>query len=143
MMNKSVLLFLLFFALILNLNAQVNVDLINCTKDEQAPVLHPNGNFLFFTRANDSLNVGGHRDKGDIWMSELTGNTWGAPINIGAPINNKGYNSVAGFSPDGKIIYIHHKYDFNGRPARSGGMSYSYKKGDNWSLPKIYFIQLE
>ena len=115
---------------------QPDVSHLNSRRDEQAPVLHPSGTLLYFTRANDSLNVGGRRDKGDIWVSSLIGNTWDTPVNAGRPLNNKGYNAVAGFSQNGEIMFLHHKYNANGDPASSGGLSYSILKNDTWSKPK-------
>jgi hypothetical protein len=63
---------------------------LNTRYDEQNPVLSPNGLSMYFTRAHDSLNIGGTKDRGDIWLSTLTENgTWGPPANLGAPINDE------------------------------------------------------
>jgi OmpA-OmpF porin, OOP family len=67
-------------------------------------------NCLYFTRANDSLNIGGAKDKGDIWVSQLESDgIWGAPINLGAPVNNDLKNYILGFSPDGNIMFLNNE----------------------------------
>lgn len=58
--------------------------LVNTTKDDDAPFLHPSGKYLVFSSQ-------GHNTMGgfDIFVSELkTDSTWDVPKNIGYPINS-------------------------------------------------------
>jgi OmpA-OmpF porin, OOP family len=114
---------------------------INSRVDEENPILHPSGRFLYFNRANDTLNLGGVRDKGDIWFSEFINNAWTRPKNAGAPINNTHYNRLLGFSPDGNIMFLHHHYRKDGRLSNTQGLSYSILRGDYWSFPEALPIQ--
>ncbi|QCK15494.1 PD40 domain-containing protein [Mangrovivirga cuniculi] len=55
-------------------------DAINSKEDESVPVVSPDGNTLYFTRAHHPGNVGGKSDKGDIWMSKKGSNgQWELP----------------------------------------------------------------
>ena len=80
---------------------------VNSRYNEFNPILSPDGLKLYFTRANDSLNIGGPSDKGDIWVSELNLNgLWSKPQNLGQPVNDYLKNYMLGFSPDGKIMFL-------------------------------------
>jgi OmpA-OmpF porin, OOP family len=59
------------------------------------------GNTLFFT-SNRKGTVGGI----DMWYSKKTGDTWGAPKNLGKAINSRDYDGFASPSPDGKWLYF-------------------------------------
>ncbi|MGF1638581.1 MAG: OmpA family protein [Cyclobacteriaceae bacterium] len=109
---------------------------INSKIDEENPVFHPDGKTLYFNRSNDSLNVGGVRDKGDIWFSVFENGAWSKPENLGAPINNNHYNRMLGFSPDGKVMFLHQHYLKDGRKANTQGLSYSVREGNTWSFPE-------
>ena len=58
------------------------------------------GKMLFFT-SRKSPGVGGY----DVWYSEKSGDKWGAPINVGAPVNSKSNEGCPSLSPDGKYLY--------------------------------------
>jgi outer membrane protein OmpA-like peptidoglycan-associated protein len=112
------------------------VEQLNTRYDEQNPVLSPDGSRLYFTRANDSLNIGGSRDKGDIWMSTLgEDGRWNSPVNIGAPINNDLRNYLLGFSPDGKIMFLNNEKRNPGGLIINDGISYSVNTNGQWSRP--------
>lgn len=109
---------------------------VNSRYDEQNPVLSPDGKRLYFTRANDSLNIGGPRDKGDIWYSELGADgIWGVPVNIGEPINDDVHNSMLGFSPDGSIMFLNKERRMPGGLVTNDGIAYSVYSGGTWSKP--------
>lgn len=109
---------------------------LNSRYDEQNPVLSPDGSKLYFTRANDSLNIGGAKDKGDIWMATLGENgIWNKPENIGAPINNDLKNYLLGFSPDGKIMFLNNEKRNPGGLIINDGISYSVFANGQWSRP--------
>lgn len=125
-----------------NAYSQNDLSSVNSKHDELQPVFHPNGKALYFTRAYDSLNSGGKRDKGDIWISELRDDgSWSKPQNAGETLNNRFFNAVVGFSPDGNIIFLHGHYPHNNKPPRSQGLSYAVKRGNGWTFPKEMEVQ--
>jgi OOP family OmpA-OmpF porin len=109
---------------------------INSRYDEQNPILSPDGKMLYFTRANDSLNIGGTRDKGDIWVSQLTSNgIWGRPENLGRPINDDLKNYILGFSPDGTILFLNQEKRNPGGLIINDGIAFSVFANGGWSKP--------
>lgn len=129
-----------FFLLVLLTHqgfAQVNPPAnINSPYDEQSPVLHLNGKEFYFTRANHPQNVGGIRDKGDIWKVVLDEDgTWSSPQRVTDPINNTGWNAVLGFAAGGNLMYLHHHYDNRGGVGSTQGISVSQRVGDAWGVP--------
>src|ERR1051326_6833646 len=77
---------------------------VNTMYDEQNPIIGPDA--LYFTVANHPQNIGGKKDPGDIWVSVWVGGAWSKPIHGGNAINDAGYNAVAGFSRDGKQMFL-------------------------------------
>lgn len=63
--------------------------------------LSPDGKTLYVTSAK-SGGVGGF----DIWASDLTGGTWSPIRNLFLPINTKGNEACATFTPDGNTIFF-------------------------------------
>ena len=114
-----------------NLGSQVNSPF-----DELDPVFTPDGNTMYFTRSRHPENMGGRNDAGDIWMStkDESGN-WTAAINAGDRLNNVYYNAVAGFSPDGETIFLHHHYFKKGLRPSTQGLSVAKKTSDGWGTP--------
>jgi outer membrane protein OmpA-like peptidoglycan-associated protein len=109
---------------------------INSPYDEQVPVLSRNGNTLFFTRARHPENIGGIKDKGDIWYSAKTDSgTWAVAKNLGPPFNTTDRNALLGFSPDGNTMYLQNIYVKKGKP-RQQGLSVSHKSKSGWSFPE-------
>ncbi len=110
---------------------------INSPFDEFSPVFSPDGNTLYFTRSRHPENFGGREDPGDIWVSQKDedGN-WAKAINAGDVLNNKFYNEVIGFSPDGNTIYLNHHYATGGVRPNTQGFSYSNRHGNGWSAPQ-------
>jgi len=117
-------------------NLDTLVSNLNTRYDEQNPVLSPDGKKLYFTRANDSLSIGGARDKGDVWVASLAENSiWSKPVNLGAPINNSLKNYLLGFSPDGKIMFLNNEKKNPGGIVVNDGISYSVLSNGSWSRP--------
>jgi hypothetical protein len=108
--------------------------LINSIYDELNPILSSDGKILYFCRSGHPENIGGKKDKGDIWFSlkDENGN-WQKAQNIGSPINNIHKNDIAGISPDGNTIFLHNFYDTAGK--LKPGISYSQKASSGWSDP--------
>ncbi len=70
--------------------------------NEGAQSLSPDGQFLFFTGCNRPEGWG----RCDIYVSQKQGNDWSKPVNLGSPINTKGWESQPSISSDGKTIYF-------------------------------------
>jgi OmpA-OmpF porin, OOP family len=113
--------------------------LVNSVYDEQNPVISPDGQTLFLTIRNHPDNVDGRRDPGDIWIASWMGDHWSAPFHAGNLLNDRGYNTVAGFSPDGSQLVLLHHHDASGM-ARTQGISVSRKVSGGWSKPENVFI---
>jgi OmpA-OmpF porin, OOP family len=114
---------------------------VNTRYDEHNPILSPDGTMLYFTRANDSLNIGGTRDKGDIWVARLESDgTWGVPVNLGPPVNNDLKNYILGFSPDGNIMFLNNEKKNPGGLVVNDGVAYSVFSGGSWSRPAVVSV---
>lgn len=108
--------------------------LVNSSYHEENLVISPDGKTIYFTREDHPENIGSK--KGDIWYSTLDNEgRWTAANHLGQPINNSARNAVAGFSPDGDIMYLHHHYSRSGKP-KTQGISFSRKNGNGWSYPE-------
>lgn len=75
---------------------------INLPKSlEMAGVISPDGNTLIF-----SSDRPGGKGGMDLWKSTKDGGEWGAPVNLGSPINTDADEDYPNFSPDGKKLYF-------------------------------------
>src|SRR5688572_19700388 len=116
-------------------------ELSNTPYDELNPVISPDGRSQYITIANHPQNTGGKRDPGDIWISVLTeDNKWSAPVHAGSMVNDQGYNAVAGFSPDGRQMFLLSHYGTSGNASRTQGISVSRSSGNGWSKPENIII---
>ncbi len=70
--------------------------------NEGAQCLSPDGQFLFFTGCNRPDGLG----RCDIYVSQKEGKGWSKPVNLGFPINTKGWESQPSLSADGKTLYF-------------------------------------
>lgn len=64
---------------------------INTKYDDDAPFIHPDGKTLYYSSKGHN-SMGGY----DIFKTELTGETWSAPQNMGYPVN----------TPDDDIYFV-------------------------------------
>ncbi|MFC3810200.1 OmpA family protein [Lacihabitans lacunae] len=121
---------------------------INSKFGEVAPIVSPDGKFLYFTRLNHPDNIkerGSKNDKTneiaqDVWFSKLSkSGFWEPAENIGEPINNASNNAAATISADGKSLYVLNVYLPNGKYV--AGLSKSTLKGKKWELPKQIVIE--
>lgn len=123
---------------------QETLHAVNSAYDEQNPVLSPDGKTLYFTVSNHPSNVGGKKDPGDIWFSHKEGAGWSSPVHGGPVLNDKAYNTVAGFSGNGDQIFLTGHYSSSHIPAKTQGISVSKSSGSGWSRPENitipYFI---
>lgn len=76
---------------------------VNSALDEEAPYLHPDGKTLYFSSKSHST-MGGF----DVYSSTLNeeDGTWGAPVNLGYPINTTGDDVFYFPTNDGKRAYF-------------------------------------
>ncbi len=148
-MNRIIIIFI--FSLIVTYAShaqQVNKsDLSNLLKnvntryDEQNPILSSDGKKLYFSRSNDSLNIGGSGDKGDIWVSDLsTDGIWIKPENLGKPVNNDLKNYILGFSPDGNIMFLNLEKKLPGGVVVNDGIAFSLFSKKTWSKPERVLV---
>lgn len=113
---------------------------VNSEYSELNPLLSPDGKVLYFSRKNHPDNVGGEKDKEDIWYSELgEDGKWQLAKNMGPQFNNAYPNFVSTISavtPDGKsaIMLLGNKYLDDGKKMLAG-VSISSNVGGEWSKP--------
>jgi outer membrane protein OmpA-like peptidoglycan-associated protein len=85
---------------------------INSKYDEDFPFIHPDGKTLYYT-SNGLASMGGQ----DIFKAvSEDGNTWSAPVNMGAPINTVYNDGYFVLSADGRKGYF-----ASNRPGGLGG----------------------
>jgi OmpA-OmpF porin, OOP family len=112
---------------------------VNSEHSELNPILSPDGKTMYFSRRNHPQNVGGVKDKEDIWYSELgEDGRWQLARNVGSPINNNYpnfINSINAITPDGTsaLVLLGNQYKENGK--MSAGVSVSTFADGNWSTP--------
>jgi outer membrane protein OmpA-like peptidoglycan-associated protein len=112
---------------------------INSEFSELNPLLSPDGKTLYFSRKNHPQNMGGTKDKEDIWYSELdSSGHWQIARNMGSNFNNPEpnfINSIQSVTPDGRtaVMLLGNKYLENGKML--AGVSISSNVGGNWSKP--------
>lgn len=109
---------------------------INSIYPELNPVLSPDGNELFFVRANHPSNTFGETDTEDIWYSKRgEDGQWSEAIHVPS-LNIGRYNAVWGFTPDGNSVLIHGRYNRKGDLWTKRGFSLvSRDATGKWSLP--------
>lgn len=90
------------------LQGQINSELYN----EGAHCISPDGKYLFFTGCNRPDGLGSC----DIYVSRREGDRWGAPHNLGAPINTRGWEAQPALAADGRTLYF-----VSNRPGGQGG----------------------
>ena len=135
-MRFLILTFCFISPMLLAQGLQESLQPVNSAYDEQSPVISPDGQTLFFTIGNHPDNIGGKKDPGDIWFSRKEGSRWSTPLHAGALLNHRGYNAVAGFSPDGSQLFLHGHYGPPGVLAKTQGISVSRSNGSGWSQPE-------
>ncbi|MEW6469009.1 MAG: OmpA family protein [Bacteroidota bacterium] len=64
------------------------------------PALSPDGQTLYF-----SSDMPGGQGGSDIWMSKKTGDSWGAPVNLGSSVNSQGDEAFPTVGEDGTLYF--------------------------------------
>jgi len=101
---------------------------VNSAYDDYFPSLSPDGLLLFFSDViGQAPRPGGYGDS-DMWLSmrATTQDSWGAPVNLGPPVNGPYIEHAPRVSPDGLTLY------FSSRE-RPGG----YGRWDIWQAPVL------
>ncbi|MEX2234488.1 MAG: OmpA family protein, partial [Cyclobacteriaceae bacterium] len=112
---------------------------VNSEFSELNPLLSPDGKTLYFSRKNHPQNVGGVKDREDIWYSELdSSGHWQLAKNMGSVFNNPDpnfINSIQSVTPDGRtaVMLLGNRYLPNGK--MQAGVSISSNVGGSWSKP--------
>src|SRR5690606_20651267 len=112
---------------------------VNSEYSELNPLLSPDGKTLYFSRKNHPENIGGEKDKEDIWYSELdSSGHWTLAKNMGPTFNNPEpnfINSIQSVTPDGRtaVMLLGNRYLPNGK--MQAGVSFSSNVGGSWSKP--------
>jgi OmpA-OmpF porin, OOP family len=118
---------------------------VNSEYNDLNALLSPDGKVLYFSRQNHPENMGGVKDKEDIWYSELGADgKWTLAKNAGPALNNaypNFVNSVTTATPDGKavVLVLGNQYKDNGKML--SGVSISNNIGGKWSPPKTLQIK--
>jgi outer membrane protein OmpA-like peptidoglycan-associated protein len=118
---------------------------VNSEYNDYNALLSPDGKTLYFSRQGHPDNMGGVKDREDIWFSELgSDGKWSLAKNAGPQLNNaypNFVNSVTSATPDGKavLLVLGNQYKDNGK--MSAGVSVSNNIGGKWSKPKSLNIK--
>ncbi len=109
---------------------------VNSPYRETRPVISPDGNTLFFSRAFHPQNTGGEEDPSDIWISSfnITDSSWSTAVNAGESLNNRGENYISSVTPDGNsmMVVLGNRYTRN---KTKPGISFSRKTENGWTEP--------
>ncbi|MBK8367399.1 MAG: PD40 domain-containing protein [Bacteroidetes bacterium] len=82
---------------------------LNTINNEAVLFLSNDGQKLF-------INIDSQQDDGDIYMSTLDKDVWGAPVKLVGDVNSKEWENNSSLSPDGKTLYFS-----SNRPGGFGG----------------------
>lgn len=112
-----------------NLGPAINTDSV-----EKAPVISPDGQTLYYVKAEPDLPT--KEQNSEVYFSTLQINGgWSNGRPIGKPINNLGNNSVVVAMPDGNTLLLMNTYNADGT-SKGGGLSMTKRTIDGWELPQ-------
>lgn len=110
---------------------------INTPYPEFNPRISPDGNTLFFVRANHPDNTYGTHDTQDIWYSSLQENgRWAEARRMPEHLNRNRYNAVFGVFNGGNSLLLLGRYNKKGTIWKKRGFSVSHKTDSGWSMPE-------
>jgi outer membrane protein OmpA-like peptidoglycan-associated protein len=102
-----------------NLGSQVN-----SRYDEVSPKISSDGKTLYFGRKHSPENVGGLKDREDIWEAHTAdGMLWSKSQNIGEPINTPVTNNLVSVSTDNNSFLFH----------INDGFAFRHRTATGWS----------
>jgi len=106
-----------------------NIETVNTKKSEYFPVLSIDGSLMYFTFAE------GKKGGEDIYYSQLIGDTWIKPKNLGAPFSTNENDAINSVSADGNTMVLFGSYKgFIG----GGDNFYVEKTSTGWSAIKPF-----
>lgn len=106
-----------------------NIETVNSPKGEYFPVLTIDGQFMYFTSSD------GKKGGEDIYYSQLIGNTWIKPKNMGAPFSTGENDAINSVSADGNTMVLFGSY----KGFIGGGDNFYIERGENgWSEIKPF-----
>ena len=79
---------------------------INSEFEEREPTFSPDGKTMYFWRRNAASNVGGIKDNGDIWMSNMANGKWSYAVHPAFPLNTPQQNFIWQVSPKHDTIWV-------------------------------------
>ena len=104
---------------------------VNTLENTGGPFVTYDQNSLLLT----SDQAGGKGDA-DLWISTRNDSTWGAPVNMGSPINTSGYEGFGSLSPDGNTLYfVRDGLDKQPYKGEKFALFMAAKKNGVWSEP--------
>jgi outer membrane protein OmpA-like peptidoglycan-associated protein len=110
---------------------------VNTEGNEGAQCISADGNFLFFTACQEEFGYAGGR-KGfgscDLFLSQRLGGKWTEPMNAGAPVSTKYWDTQPCLNADGTVLYF-----ISNRPGGKGGMDVwksTLKADGTWGNPE-------
>lgn len=109
---------------------------INSVYPELNPVLSPDGQELYFVRANHPDNKKGVKDSQDIWYSKRQEDgSWADAVHI-KELNIGQYNAVWAVTGDGSTLLIHGRYNKKGNYWKKRGFSIVTRNANgSWGVP--------
>lgn len=97
---------------------------VNSRFDEVSPKISSDGKTLYFGRKHSPENVGGVKDREDIWQSQTRdGVVWSASVNLGEPVNTPTTNNLVSVSTDNNSFLFHINDGFAFRHRTASGWS--------------------
>ena len=97
---------------------------VNSRFDEVSPKISSDGRTLYFGRKHSPQNVGGVKDREDIWESRSAdGATWSRSSNLGLPINTPTTNNLVSVSTDNNSLLFH----------INDGFAFRHRTATGWS----------
>lgn len=113
---------------------------LNSRFNEIKPLFSPDGSTLYFTRSNHPLNVGGRRDRGDVWKSTVVApGRYDGVEQANKAINTSQMNSIVGFSGDGETVYFQ-TYNTESKGKRQSGIYKMPAQGGNAQSVTIHYF---
>jgi outer membrane protein OmpA-like peptidoglycan-associated protein len=98
--------------------------MVNTRFDEVSPKISSDGKILYFGRKHSPENVGGIKDREDIWESHTSdGITWSKSANLGSPVNTPTTNNLVSVSTDNNSFLFHINDGFAFRHRTTTGWS--------------------
>lgn len=97
---------------------------VNSKYDEVSPKISSDGKTLYFGRKHSPENVGGLKDREDIWESHTRdGVAWSRSANLGEPINTPTTNNLVSVSTDNNSFLFH----------INDGFAFRHRTATGWS----------